>query len=81
MVMNSLRDAWNEYECLAPKRKVGVALEIAAGLWYPLAGLLLWAFFKVRASASVFRVAPLSGAVLSLALFTVQFFVGAALSA
>ena len=75
--MNKVRDLWNQYECLAPRRKV----EIAAGIWYPLAGIVLWLFFKIRKSAPVFRAAPLSGAVLSLALFTVQFFVGAALTA
>lgn len=79
--MNKVRDLWNQYECLAPRRKVGIALEIAAGIWCPLAGIVLWLFFKIRKSAPVFRAAPLSGAVLSLALFTVQFFVGAALTA
>lgn len=79
--MSKLGDLWNQYECLAPRRKLGVVLGIAAGLWYPLAGFILWAFFKVRGSAPVFRGAPLAGAVVSLALFTVQFFVGAALAA
>ena len=43
--MSKLGDLWNQYECLAPRRKLGVVLEIAAGLWYPLAGFILWAFF------------------------------------
>lgn len=79
--MSKLRDLWDQYECLAPKRKVGVALEIAAGLWYPLAGFVLWLVFKIHKSATVFRVAPLSGALASLAIFTVQFFVSTALAA
>lgn len=71
----------SQIEALPVSGKIGIILELALGLWYPLAGFVLAAFFRFKKARSLYYMAPFVGAVASLLLYTVQFFVQAAAGA
>lgn len=74
--MDSIRGLIQDCESLSPRSKLFAVLLALVGFWYPLAGILLSVFFSMRGSRRVSRLAPLAGAIISLALFTVQFVIG-----
>ncbi len=60
-------------------RKLAPAALCIAGVLYPLAGIVLGIILRVRKAERQLVAAPLLGAALSLALYTVNFFVAVAL--
>lgn len=60
-------------------RKLAPVALCIAGMLYPLAGIVLGIIFRVRKMGTQMVAAPLLGAALSLALYTVNFFIAVAL--